>query len=93
MINYDPLENLIEAARAVSAGEPEATARLQDALDDLDEAEADAQADAQMRVIERARDEYLGSADGDIEIDEAPLIAPADEGVWVNAWVWVPDSG
>lgn len=37
--------------------------------------------------IQSVRD---GLADDDLEIDDSPLLSPADDGVWVNAWVWVP---
>jgi len=40
--------------------------------------------------IARARDDYASGSDRDIEIDDEPLLSPADEGVWVGAWAWVP---
>lgn len=27
--------------------------------------------------------------DDDLEIDDAPLVSPAENGVWVSAWIWV----
>ena len=29
-------------------------------------------------------------ADDDCQIHDQPMIAPAEGGVWVEAWVWVP---
>lgn len=40
-------------------------------------------------AIEQAREQY---ADDDLEIDDNPTVSPTDEGVWVSAWVWVPNS-
>ena len=36
--------------------------------------------------IERARDQ----ANDDLEIDDNPEVSAGDDGVWVQAWVWVP---
>lgn len=36
--------------------------------------------------IERARDQ----ADDDLEIDDYPEVSAGDNGVWVQAWIWVP---
>lgn len=40
-------------------------------------------------VIQRARDEYTTDSNCDIEIDDTPALSIAEEGVWVQAWVWV----
>jgi hypothetical protein len=29
--------------------------------------------------------------DDDLEVDDNPLYSRSDSGVWVSAWVWVPD--
>ena len=42
--------------------------------------------------IGRARKEYAASSDNDIEIDANPPVSPADNGVWVSGWLWVPDE-
>ena len=48
---------------------------------------------------ERMRDTYNAQAmaandqhldNDDIEVDDEPLIAPGEGGVWVSSWVWVP---
>ena len=39
--------------------------------------------------IERARDEYAEGSDNNIELDGDAKCAPADTGVWVQAWVWL----
>jgi hypothetical protein len=44
------------------------------------------------RAIERARERYAAPSDDDIEIDDSPAAERADGGVWVQAWVWVPDD-
>jgi formylglycine-generating enzyme required for sulfatase activity len=89
MINFQAIEELIEAARAVLDQEPDALLHLQAALEGIDEAEEDSRANAQM--IDTARDEFVAGSSDDIEIDDQPLVDIEDEGVWVNAWVWVAD--
>lgn len=39
--------------------------------------------------IQRARDEYAVGSDDDVEIDDPAVISEADEGVWVQAWVYL----
>lgn len=39
--------------------------------------------------IAQARESY---ASDDVEIDDAPEVSEADNGVWVAAWVWVRDD-
>lgn len=51
-----------------------------------------------LRQMEHDREDVSGSihralelyGSDDCNIDEAPLISFANEGVWVSAWVWVP---
>ena len=40
--------------------------------------------------IERARNDYAKGSDDDIEIDDDALTSRADNGTWVQAWVWLP---
>lgn len=40
-------------------------------------------------AIQQARDDYTND---DIEIDDNPPVAVADNGVWVAAWVWVQNE-
>ena len=89
MINFEPIERLIEAARAVLANDPQSLEQLREALDDLDAAESDADACAQ--AVEAARDEFVSGSEEDIEIDAHPLVDLVPEGTWVNAWLFVPD--
>ncbi|GKT25111.1 hypothetical protein [Acidovorax sp. SUPP3334] len=42
--------------------------------------------------IERARAIYAQPSDNDIEIDDEPLVAPTSGGVWIAAWLWVPED-
>lgn len=39
-------------------------------------------------AITSARDRYCTS--DDIEIDDNPAVSIAENGTWVNAWLWVP---
>ena len=39
--------------------------------------------------IDRARDLYAMSSDDDIEIDDNAKVSHGDDGVWVQAWVFV----
>ena len=33
---------------------------------------------------------YAEGSDDNIEVDDNAIISETDEGVWVQAWVWVP---
>lgn len=37
--------------------------------------------------IERARDLYQ---DDELQIDDNAMVSPAGDGIWVQAWVWLP---
>lgn len=39
--------------------------------------------------LEIARDIYARDSDGDIEIDNDAKSSIAEDGVWVQAWVWL----
>ena len=41
---------------------------------------------------QKARDIYAGRIDDDIVIDTDGLASIAENGVWVQAWVWVPNE-
>ena len=41
--------------------------------------------------ISAARELYALGSDDNIEIDDNALVSTADDGVWVQAWVWVPN--
>jgi hypothetical protein len=41
-------------------------------------------------LIEQARQRYQYGSDDNIEIDDEAETSEADEGIWVQAWVWVP---
>ena len=47
----------------------------------------DSQADAE--VIAKAKELYQND---DCEIDTGALTSEADNGIWVQAWVWIPNS-
>ena len=44
------------------------------------------------QAIERARDQYALGSDDNIEIDDNPETSQAENGIWVQAWVWVEDE-
>lgn len=41
----------------------------------------------QAELVRRARELYMGE---NIEIDPDAQLSEADDGTWVQAWVWVP---
>ena len=73
-------ELLYKAALAVENPSPELQAAIAACNEDIAARRASAD------EIEAARDEW---ASDDIEIDDVPLVSPAEDGVWVNAWLWV----
>jgi hypothetical protein len=42
--------------------------------------------------IERAKDDYGLFACEDIEVDEGALTSQADDGVWVQGWLWLKNT-
>lgn len=71
-------------AQAVIDGDPEAAtiaARLQASLKEMKR-----ETQTHKRLIEKARDIHTND---EVEIDDKPILSVADEGVWVNSWVWV----
>lgn len=40
-------------------------------------------------LLAQAREKYAAGSDDDIEIDELAPTSEGDEGVWVQAWVWL----
>jgi len=55
--------------------------------------EADAiETQERIDLIEAATDQYATGSDHDIEIDEDAAISDADNGTWVQAWVWIFDD-
>jgi hypothetical protein len=45
--------------------------------------------DATPEEIARARERYAVTSDDDIEIDDSAKASRADDGTWVQAWVWL----
>lgn len=39
-------------------------------------------------IVQAARKQHCTE---DLEIDDYPILSVADEGIWVNAWVWMPN--
>lgn len=71
-------------AQAVIDGDPEAASIAAKLQAQLKEMKRDAR--AYESLIETASDIH---ASDDVEIDHNPIVSVADDGVWVNAWVWV----
>jgi nucleoside 2-deoxyribosyltransferase len=44
------------------------------------------------KELARARDKYALGSNDDVEIDDGALTSQADEGTWVQAWVWLRDE-
>lgn len=89
--SYAPLENLYTAARdliaATDAGETADLVDLKLALGKLE-----------MVVLDRAKHAHLvdlarQEASEQLQVDSAPLVAVGEDGVWVEAWVYVPNEG
>lgn len=49
-----------------------------------------AEREAYADEVDRAHDIH-GS--DDVSVDAEPILSVSDEGVWVSAWVWVPNDG
>lgn len=43
-------------------------------------------------IVEWASEIWCFGNDGEIEIDDDPFLSVGCDGVWVSAWVWVPNS-
>lgn len=39
--------------------------------------------------ISAAREQYADPSNNDIEIDDKPRLSKSEDGVWVQAWVWI----
>ena len=57
--------------------------------------------DALIEGMDRDRETYAAAVekaahffctDDDTEIDDDPIVAPGEDGVWVSAWVWVANE-
>lgn len=77
------------AAKAVIAA-PIVT--LPKAIDNLDKLLSEPDLLVTDEEIQRARDEYALGSDDNIEIDDHACASRADDGVWVQAWVWLPNE-
>ena len=54
--------------------------------------EARAETRAHAEQIEAAREHCDASWDSTVEVDIEPPVSPSETGVWVGAWVWVPNE-
>lgn len=43
-------------------------------------------------TIAAARGDYEDPSDSTIEIDDDPLLSVGEDGVWVSAWVYIPND-
>lgn len=90
--SYHPYQTLYEAAQDVLSNWE--LGDLAAAVRHLDAACKQSEAVIQERInhegtIQCARSNYADPSDDDIEIDDDPLLSVAEDGVWVQAWVWV----
>jgi len=46
----------------------------------------------ELAAIELAREKYALGSDNDIEIDDSPATSTGESGIWVAAWVFVPND-
>lgn len=44
------------------------------------------------KEIERSRKLYANGSDDNIEIDDNAKASRSDDGIWVAAWLWLPDE-
>ena len=79
------LNEMVESGRLTESDIPDDFAWLKGALDgiDLTPQEYDA------TVVELARDKYCSD---DVEIDDDCIFSRAENGTWVNGWLWVYDD-
>ena len=54
--------------------------------------EARAETRAYAKQIEAAREHCDASWDSTVEVDIEPPVSSSETGVWVGAWVWVPNE-
>ena len=96
------LTSIIDRLDAVEADERSvldddgiaALIELSDARDDI---RALAQAEstrhrATLDEIEAARKAYAHGSDDNVEVDDDALVSRGEDGVWVQAWVWVRNT-
>lgn len=83
------MQELIEAAKAVvnnweNGDLADSVFRLDNALLNIEQ--------ATFEEIDAAREAYAKGSNDDIEIDDGALRSRSPNGVWVQAWVYVPDE-
>ena len=54
------------------------------------EEEAELARDDRDSLLEAARRLYCQSSDNDVEVDDDARLSVADNGTWVQGWLWVP---
>jgi hypothetical protein len=79
------LKDMIESGRLQAGNVPEDFAWLERQIEQLSEPK-DAEDE---KAISRAEEIYCND---DVEIDPDCFLSHADGGLWVSAWVWVPDE-
>lgn len=83
-INRNDLEKVaaaLQSAHAFFGGAD--TAQIEEAIEILAKVRT---FDASEALIEQARDEH---GTDDLEIDDDASTSPAEDGTWVQAWVWL----
>jgi SpoU rRNA methylase family enzyme len=77
------INNVVQAAQAVLANEPDAVTRLRDAVAALD-SDNNLASEAEIEAAQNIHES------DEVEVDSVPLVSRADGGYWVSASVWVP---
>lgn len=82
------LRNMLKEGRLSEGDIPDDWQWLGEMLSKIEEMKKDV-SEEEASAIEMARKKYLSLASDDIEIDDRPATSEADDGVWINAWLWV----
>lgn len=49
--------------------------------------------DTDKKLVEKARKQYAEPSSNDVEVDDDAAISRADDGTWVQAWLWLAEPG
>lgn len=99
LATFTVVQHLYEAAKALQAAAEQypalaallETTGLNEAVQNADDAIEEREQVAEH--VASARSLYAIPSDDDVEIDDVPMVAPDDDGVWVAGWLWVGNEG
>ncbi len=86
MLQLETLAQQVIDSRADPAAHAQALDALQKLLGNMREERV-----AYASEIARARERYAQGSDDEIEIDADTYVSVGEEGVFVSAWLWVPN--